>query len=91
MNIYMQRHLYEHYSGVGDCEFLEHLSITLIDKTNPSDPLRREDFWRRLFCTMASYGLNIDETMYDQFHLNFKKFHKSEFYFVEDLYHITFL
>ena len=73
----MQRHLYEHYSGVGDCGFLEHVSITLIDKTNPSDPLRREDFWRRLFCTMAPYGLNIDETMYDQFHLNFKKFHKS--------------
>ena len=56
----MQRHLYEHYSGVGDCGFLEHVSITLIDKTNPSDPLKREDFWRRLFCTMAPCGLNIE-------------------------------
>ena len=38
---YMQRHLYEHYSGVGYCGVLEHASITLIDKTNPCDPLKR--------------------------------------------------
>ena len=44
---HMQRHLYEHYSSVGHCGFLEHVSITLIDKTDPSDPLKREDYCRR--------------------------------------------
>ena len=43
----MQRHLYEHYSSAGHCGFLEHLAIILIDKTDPSDSLKREDYWRR--------------------------------------------
>ena len=68
----MQRHLYEHYSSVGHCGFLEHVSITLIDKTDPSDPLKREDYWRRTLCTMAPYGLNIED-MSDQSHLTFLK------------------
>ena len=50
----MQRHLYEHYSSVGHCGFLEHVSIILIDETDPSDSLKREEHWRR---TMAlHYG-----------------------------------
>ena len=35
----MQKHLYEHYSSVNQCRFLKHVSITLIDKTDISDPL----------------------------------------------------
>ena len=34
----IQRHLYERYSSVGQCGFLERVSITLIDKTDPLDP-----------------------------------------------------
>lgn len=33
----IQRYLYELYSSVGDCRFLL-VSMTLIDKTDPSDP-----------------------------------------------------
>ena len=40
----MQRHLYEHYPGIGHCEFLEHVSITLTDKTDLSDPLKKKDY-----------------------------------------------
>ena len=40
----MQRHLYEYYSIVGHCRFLEHVSITL-DKTDLSDPLKKEDYY----------------------------------------------
>ena len=36
-------HVYEHYSSFGYCGFLEHVSITLIDKIDPSDPLKREE------------------------------------------------
>ena len=57
----MQRHLYEHYSSTGHCGFLEHVSIILIDKTDPSDPLKREDYWKRTLYTMAPYGLNIED------------------------------
>ena len=57
----MQRHLYEHYSRLGHCE---HISITLIEKTNPSDPLKKEYFWRRTLCTMASYDLNIEDNVW---------------------------
>ena len=52
--------LYEHYSNVGYCGFLEYVSITLIDRTDPSDPLKREDYWRHTLCTMEPYGLNIE-------------------------------
>ena len=55
----MLRDLYEYYSHVGPCEFLEYVLITLTDKTDPSDPSKRDDYWRWTLCTMASYYLNI--------------------------------
>ena len=45
--MHAESHLYEHYSSV--------------DKTDPSDPLKREDYWRRTLCTTAPYGLNIED------------------------------
>ena len=57
----MQRHLYEHYISVGYCEFSGHVSITFIDKIDPSDPLKREDYWGWTLYTMAQYGLNIED------------------------------
>ena len=41
---------------------LEHdCKIIFIDKTDPSDPTRREYFWMRVLKTIAPLGLNIDE------------------------------
>ena len=57
------RHSYEHYSSVGHCEFLEHVSITFTDKTDTSDPLKREDYWRRTLGTIAPYDLDIEDTV----------------------------
>ena len=57
----MPRHLYEHYSSVRHCGFLELVSITLIDKTDPLDPFRGEDYWRRTLYTMAPYDLNTED------------------------------
>ena len=45
----------------GHAGFLEDVSITFIDKTDSSDSLRREDYWRRKLKTMAPFGLNIEE------------------------------
>ena len=73
----MQRHLYEHYSSVGHCGFLEHVSITLIDETDPSYTLKREDYWRRTLCTTAPCGLNIEKYLWRTFtalHLYDKKY-----------------
>ena len=41
--------------------FLDNISITFIDKTDPLDPLKRENYWRRTLKTMAPFGLNIEE------------------------------
>ena len=73
----MQRHLYKHYSSVGHCGFLEHVSITLIDETDPSDTLKREDYWRRTLCTTSPCGLNIEKYLWRTFtalHLYDKKY-----------------
>ena len=56
----MQRYLYEYYSSVGHCGFLDHVSITIV-KIDTSVLLKRKDYWRRILCTMAPYGLNIGD------------------------------
>ena len=38
----MQQHLFEHFYEEGHHSFLEDVSITLIDKTDPSNPLQKE-------------------------------------------------
>ena len=43
--------------------FLNDVSITFIDKTDPSDPLRREDYWRQALKTMALYELIIEDSV----------------------------
>ena len=43
----MHRHLYEYYSSVGRYGFLEHVSVKLIEKTDLSDPLKRENYLTR--------------------------------------------
>ena len=39
-------------------DLLEDCNITLIDKTDGSDPIRREEYWRRVLKTVTPYGLN---------------------------------
>ena len=45
------------------CDFLEDVSLTFINKTDPSDPLKREDYWRSTLKIMAPFGLNIEESV----------------------------
>ena len=44
----MQQHLFEHFSEEGHRSFLEDVSITLTDKTDPSNSLQRENYWSTL-------------------------------------------
>ena len=41
----MQQHLFEHFSEEQHHSFPDNISITLIDKTDPSSPLQREHNW----------------------------------------------
>ena len=59
----MQEHLYRHFSSPGHRRLLNNVSVTLIDKTNGSDPEKREDYWMETLKTMAPYGLNIEDSV----------------------------
>ena len=58
----MQRHLYEHYSSVSHCGFLE--TIALMDKIDPSNPFKKEDYWRRTLSTMAPYDIIVEDNVW---------------------------
>ena len=47
--------------GIMHNGFLHDVSVTLIDKTNAKNPIRREDYWRHTLKTLAPHGLNIDD------------------------------
>ena len=59
----MQQHLYEHFCSSNHNCFISDVSVTFIDKTDPSDPLKREDYWRRTLKTMAPFGRNVEESV----------------------------
>ena len=55
---YMQPLVFDHFSSNDPNGFLEDCSITLIDKTDGSDPTGKEEYWRRVLKTGTPYGLN---------------------------------
>ena len=59
----MQEHLFEHFNEEEHHRFLEDVSITFIDKTGPSEPLKRENYWNNVLKTMAPLGLNIEDSV----------------------------
>ena len=56
----MQRHLYEHFQLPGHTGFLQDTYVTLIDKTDPRAPTKREDYWIHTLKTKAPMGLNVE-------------------------------
>ena len=60
---FIQEHLYKHFENEGHTEFLDDVSITLIDKTDGSNPTKRENYWMRIFKTYAPYGFNAADTI----------------------------
>ena len=53
----MQEHLFSHFSQAGHDGFFNDVSITFTDKTDPSDPSRREDYWRQTLKQWFRAGL----------------------------------
>ena len=52
----MQEHLYKYFEKEGPTEFLDDVSITLIDKT--------ENYWMRTLKTFAPYGLHVEDSIW---------------------------
>ena len=59
----MQEHLFEHCNKEGHNGFLEDVSITFIDKTDPSQLLKKESYWKNVLKTMALLGLNTEDSV----------------------------
>ena len=59
----LQEHLFEHFNEEGHHGFLKDVSITFIDKTDLSKPLKRENYWKNVLKTMACLGLNIEDSV----------------------------
>ena len=57
---HMQPELFEHFAADNHNCLLTDCNITLTDKTDGSDPTRREEYWRKVLKTVTPYGLNID-------------------------------
>ena len=55
---HMQLELFQHFLSEGHNGFLQDCSITLINKTDGSDPTRREEYWGTVLTTVVLYGLN---------------------------------
>ena len=48
------------FNSEGHTGFLEDVSVSFIDKTDPRKPLEREQFWIRTLNTMTPNGLNVE-------------------------------
>ena len=58
---HMQKYLHDHFLSEDHDGLLNNVDITLINKTDPSDPERREEFWRTKLRTLAPLDLNVEE------------------------------
>ena len=56
----MQKCLYCHFESEGYKVFIEDGSVTLIDKTDGSDPTKRHFFWMHTLKAVAPYRLNFE-------------------------------
>ena len=57
----MQKRLFNTFCTSGHAAFLD--VPLFIDKTDPSDLLKKEDYWRRARKTMTPFGLNVEESV----------------------------
>ena len=58
-----QQNLYDQFMLEDHTQFVNDASIIVIDKTDPTDPLKREQCWRHTLKTSVPYGLNVSESL----------------------------
>ena len=65
MNVIKKQAFFSHFQAAGQSCFVNDTEIRFIDKSDPSDPTRREDFWTDIIKTRYPQGLNnIDSYHY---------------------------
>ena len=52
--------LYKHFESESHSGFRDDVSVILIDKTNSSNPTKREIYLMQTFKSIAFYGLNVE-------------------------------
>ena len=57
----MQRYLHEHFLSEGHNGLINDVESVFIDKTDPSDPTKREEFWRTKLSSLGTFVLNVEE------------------------------
>ena len=57
----MQKYFHDHFLSEEDKGLINDVEIVFIDKTDPSNPTRREEVWRNKLKTLTLYGLNVKE------------------------------
>ena len=55
--------MYDHFCDSEHSGFLNDVSITFISKTDPSNPIQRENYWKHTLKTFAPYNLDIKENV----------------------------
>ena len=60
----IQRHLYENFQLPGSTGFLQDTYVTLIDKTDPRAPTKREDYGIHILKKKATLRLNANLEIY---------------------------
>ena len=61
----MQKHLYGHFDLLDHTSFLEDVMVILINKTDPRNPVEREDYWIYTLKTKAPMGFNMENGLLD--------------------------
>ena len=59
----LQEHLFRHFHCERHKGFRKDVSITLIDKTDASDPKKRENYWVRVLRTLTPDGINGEDSI----------------------------
>ena len=57
------QHFYDHFMLEDQTQFANDVSICFIDKTDPTDPLKREQYWKLTLKALIPYRLNVSESV----------------------------
>ena len=60
----MQQHLFEHFNSEGHRCFLDKISITFIGKKNPSELLKRENYWTSILI-LKHHGVSMLRAVFE--------------------------
>ena len=58
---FLQKILFQHFNSEGDNGFLLDVSVTLIDITGGTNPIKQEHYCQHTLMTLAPHGHNVED------------------------------